>query len=121
MRKELMAATALSSATFALWSGQVVAQPIFEWAGPYVGGSVGVAVSPGGATFNFPSGTSAGNSVYFFGNVPYFSGINSTPTTPAYAEWPTSADFGGGGGVFTGTFDAGYNHQLGGLVIGNRG
>ena len=112
-----MAATALSSATFPLWSGQVVAQPIFEWAGPYVGGSVGVAVGAGPATLSFPDSSGASYGVFFTGNVPHFDGALDSLT--AYTPWPTSAGLGDAGLV--GTINAGYNFQIGGLVFGLEG
>jgi len=90
MRKELLAATALSSATLAAWAPTVAAQTPVNWTGMHIGASAGFAVAPGGGTFTYPTGS--GNAIFFDNGTPY---INSP--APPYAPWPTTLAWTRGG------------------------
>jgi outer membrane immunogenic protein len=116
MRREFLAATALGSATFiSAWTGHATAQPApnFDWAGPYVGASIGLNALSSPATFNYPSGGS--DNITFIGNAPFYSsGIFST----SFAPWPTNPIL---TAPLIATFDAGMNFQSGNVVYGFEG
>lgn len=113
MRRELLAATALSSVSFVGFLSPAAA---FEWSGWYWGGSVTGAYTPSDAAFNFPDGTPGINNLYFAGNVPYFSSASDSGV--AYSPFPTKLALNSALGV---TLAAGYNFQTGALVYGLEG
>lgn len=114
MRRELLAATALGSATFALfWSGHVGAQDVaIDWSGPYVGGAVGGGLQTGNGSLFYPETTAADGAVFFSGNTPFIVGGGLGPFTP----WPTSFDFDDIQAIPS--IGGGFNFQAGSLVYG---
>lgn len=115
MRRDFLAVTALGSASFlTAWSGQAAAgAPHFDWAGPYVGASVGLNALGKPANFAFP--TTTGTDIQFNSNpAPFRASGTGGPYSP-YNTLPTSA---GTYAALTGTFSAGLNHQNGAVVFG---
>lgn len=97
----------------AVWSVQAHAED-FNWAGAYLGGSLGALLPGGQAALNYPDGVSGTRNVYFSGDAPYFSDLETETTSPI--PWPGAADF--GTSAFIATVNGGYNFQNGNVVYG---
>jgi outer membrane immunogenic protein len=114
MRRDFLAVTALGSASFlTAWSGQALAGPDFDWAGPYVGASVGLNALGKPTSLTFP--TTTGADIQFSPSPAPFrnSGVGA-PYGP-YATLPTAVM---PYAPLVGTFSTGFNYQNGSLVFG---
>ena len=112
MRRDFLVVTALGSASFlTAWSGSAaIAAPNFDWAGPYVGASVGLNAPASPTSLTFPY--SASNYLTFVGNAPQRVDIGGY--TP-FGTLPTSVM---PYAPLIGTFSAGLNQQNGAIVFG---
>jgi outer membrane immunogenic protein len=116
MRKELLAATALSSAALAMaWPLAASAQSLtsYSWTGFYIGGAAGAHFGSDAAFLDLPEGTAAEFDAFFVDGIPFFP---DTPVDADLTPWPTRFDFEEvkpALGVF-----GGYNYQVGRIVLG---
>jgi outer membrane immunogenic protein len=109
MRKDLLAVTALGSASFlTAWSGAAIAGPNFDWAGPYIGASVGLNALGSPTTLDFPS---AGSEDIQFD-------INPAPFRTSFGSYGTLPTSVMPYAPLIGTVSAGFNHQSGSIVFG---
>ena len=111
MRRDLLAVTAVGSATFlAGWSGSALAAPpvAYNWSGAYLGGSAGFNDPAGATTFAYPTG-GPDDIEFNSSGAPFLNSLdpyNALPTSVVpYAP-------------LIGTVSAGFNHQTGALVLG---
>jgi outer membrane immunogenic protein len=113
MRVGLLAATALSTAgiwpAFAFGQAATLPLPKHDWSGFYLGAAVGGRFGHNAAKLDLPDSTSY--DVTFSGNTPQIDG-NAASSIP----WPTSYNLDSGAGL--GSLIAGYNLELGRVVLG---
>jgi outer membrane immunogenic protein len=119
MRKELLAATALSTVAVApLLCGPASAQTAFEWTGFYIGVNAGANWSDTNADLDFEE--SSAYQLGFDDNTPIFLGVDfPSEDRGRFEEWPTKFGWDDLGPTIGG--GAGYNYQVGQFVFGLEG
>ena len=116
MRRELLAVTAVGSATFlAGWSGSALAVPpvAYNWSGAYLGASAGFNDPAAATTFAYPTGGTPDDIEFNSSGAPFRHSTSTTYST--YGDLPTAVV---PYAPLIGTVSAGFNHQTGALVLG---
>jgi outer membrane immunogenic protein len=115
MKKELLAATALSTATFSSL-GPAAHAEAYNWSGFYAGAIAGVGSSNDSVGFAAPN--SSAFNLGFVANTPRFFGTPFAAFSNAhtFTPWPSSID--AGHSYFSGGLEGGYNWQWGSVVLG---
>ncbi len=115
MKKELLAATALSTAAFSSLGTGAHAQ-VYNWSGLYFGATAGVGSSNDSAGFAAPN--SSAFNLSFQANTPRFFGTPFAAFSNAqtFTPWPSSVL--AGHSYCSGGLETGYKWQWGGLVLG---
>ena len=114
MRVSVLALTAIGAGScVGVWAVPASAQDIrYDWTGVHVGISLGLGSSAGAVALDYPEGTAGSNNVYFSdGNFRFSSETNAT-----VLSWPEAFDLEGMGPTIS--VDAGFDYQLGSVVVG---
>jgi len=120
MKKELLAATALSTATFSSLGpaahAQVYNSKVYNWRGFYAGATVGGGGSNDSVGFAAPN--SSAFNLGFVANTPRFfaTPFAAFSNAQTFTSWPSSLL--AGHSYFSGGLEGGYNWQWGSVVVG---